>query len=77
MEIDFNTVVHLDIEGVDGNHFAAHAVGPFQHLRMVVDEERVEGPSPEDHDVCRRDVIDEKSDIPPAESNRFFDFLRV
>ena len=54
-------VAHLDVkEGVDGDHFAAHVVGPFEDLGSNVGEERVGGPPTEDHDLGCRDVVDEE-----------------
>jgi hypothetical protein len=42
-----SVVIHVDVEeGIDGHHFAAHVVSPFQHLWADVSEESIRRPSP-------------------------------
>jgi hypothetical protein len=54
-------MIHVDVkEGVDSDHLSAHVVCPLQYLRSYIDKEGVGGPATEDHDLGRRDVIDEE-----------------
>jgi hypothetical protein len=55
-----SVVIHVDVEeGIDGYHFAAHIVSPFQCLWTDVSEESIRRPSPENHYFCCGNVVDE------------------